>query len=578
MNSFSSSFTQASSWLGAFILAAGLAALSAQLDHPTLSLLTLTLMWVTLAHCWNILGGYAGYVDLGQAALVGVGAYVAGLLTTRLPVTPVQILIAAIFIGILLAIIIGWTILRLSGALFTLATLAILALLREVARVLIVPNDIFFLPMSDVYGLMVALFTLALLLSIWAFRSPFGLMLRALREDETGAAARGINTMTIKLVGFTLVGGITAVVGAARTFWQGIVTPDIAFHDDLLALVIVITLIGGIGRPWGPVIGGVLLFAVQSVIPAHQVQILLLLTGLVILAVLFFFPSGILGLLESRGLLVRRDSRDSDDAPQPLSQERIGELLISNSTVSGVVLEGREITHDFGGLRAVNKVSFWIRHGEIIGLLGPNGAGKSTLFDCISGILNPTGGEIILNGQDITHLNTWRVNRYGLARTFERARLFEGLTVHENMLLARKWRNKTAWLFGAPHEIHRRADELLMLLGIGHTTQRLVHDLSATEQRLLEIGMALMSEPSIILLDEITSGIPLTTADELKTTIRRLNHDFGLTFFIIEHNMNFAVDLCDRVYVLDHGVVVAEGTPQDMLHEPAVADAYFGHE
>jgi branched-chain amino acid transport system ATP-binding protein len=172
------------------------------------------------------------------------------------------------------------------------------------------------------------------------------------------------------------------------------------------------------------------------------------------------------------------------------------------------------------------------------------------------------------------------VNRYGLARTFERTRLFEGLTVHENMLLARNWRGVplSVWFMGVSHQADQRADDLLMLLGIDHSRNRLVRDLSTVEQRLLEISMALMSQPSVILLDEITAGIPLATADELKTTLRRLNRDFGLTFLIVEHNMNFVVDLCDRVYVLDHGSIVAEGTPQAMLREPAVADAYFGHE
>jgi branched-chain amino acid transport system ATP-binding protein len=332
---------------------------------------------------------------------------------------------------------------------------------------------------------------------------------------------------------------------------------------------------GGVGRPWGPVIGGMIYFVVQYFVPTPEIQ--LMLAGVSILGVVFVFPDGILGQLEKIPVF-RSIANNASELP-PLSQERISELLVNTDEVA-IVLEGREISHDFGGLRAVNKVSFSVLRGEIVGLLGPNGAGKSTLFDCISGILKPTSGEIFLNGQDITRLSTWKVNHYGLARTFEQTRLFDGLTVYENMLLARKWRNVplSIWILGEPKAVRQRANDLLTLLGIGHIRQQLARDLSTSEQRLLEIAMALMSEPSIILLDEIAAGIPLSTANELKTTLRRLNRDFGLTFFIVEHNMSFAVDLCDRVYVLDHGSIVAAGMPQDMLREPAVADAYYGHE
>lgn len=549
-------------WLSPFALIFALAFVGTQLDRPLLNLLTLTLAAMTLAHAWNIFGGYTGYVDLGQMAFVGVGAYSVGALMTQ-TFDFTQALIVALMIGAVTAAVTGLLILRLRGALFTLATLALLALAHEITS-----STRLYLPTTnDIYNVILLLWAGAWLLSIWVFRSQYGLMLRAIREDETGANTRGINTLALKLIAFTLVGALAAGVGAAQTYWQG------ALPESTFALVLAITLVGGLGRPWGPIVGGVLFLIVQFVIPNPELQMML--AGGSILAVLFFLPNGILGI-------VSRHKTDSQpDAPIALSSERIAELLAQpDAGETRVVLEGRSITHDFGGLRVVNKASFWVRRGEIVGLLGPNGAGKSTLLDCITGILKPSSGDIFLNGQEITRLPPWQVNRYGLGRTFERTRLFEGLTVHENMLLAQKWRGVPLhlWLTSASTDAQRRADELLTLIGLGAARSQRAGDLSTIDQRLLEISMALMSAPSIILLDEITAGLPLATIGELKTTLRQLNHDFGLTFFIVEHNMHFAVDLCHRVYVLDHGSIVAEGAPNEIQSEPAVADAYFGHE
>lgn len=574
---------RAATWaspFGALGLAAALALASPGFSMSTITLLTFVLAAVTLAHAWNLVGGYTGYIDLGQMLLVGVGAYTTGILLTRLPanVSFAQALVTTFLIGATLAGIISLIVMRLRGVQFALAMLAMFALWREIARSVnaFAPGGILFAPPYstpwNIYTALLILCTLAFLVSICVVRSQFGLMLRAIRENEIGAETRGVNTAVIKLAAFTLAGGFTAAVGAARAYGQGVVVLDMAFQDELLAVVIAVTLLGGIGRPWGPVVGGTILYAALGAFPAPQAPYLL--ASAAILLAVFYLPTGILGWLgldpENRGLPPQLP------ALPPLTTARIADLLHPPNGDGPPVLEVREVTRDFGGLRAVNKVSLQVRYGEIVGLLGPNGSGKTTLLNCINGILQPTGGEIFLNSQDITRLSPWRVNRYGLARTFERAHLFQGLTVHENMLLARRWRGLPliSWMWGAPEPIHRRADELLMLLGIDHTRDRLAHDLSTAQQRLLELGMALMSQPSLILLDEVTNGLPLEVTAELKSTIRRLNREFGLSFLIAEHQFSFAVDLCDRLYVLDHGSLVAEGTSRDIQHEPAVADIF----
>jgi ABC-type branched-subunit amino acid transport system ATPase component len=244
------------------------------------------------------------------------------------------------------------------------------------------------------------------------------------------------------------------------------------------------------------------------------------------------------------------------------------------------VLQGKGLGKNFGGLRALDDVSFEIHEGEIVGLLGPNGSGKTTLFNCISGVLPLNAGDVILNDERITGLAPWQISRRNLARTFQKIRIYDDLTVFENMLLGRQWRGVPVWLwlYIAPPSVRSKADELLELLRIDHVSANLARNLSGGQQRLLEIGISLMSDPTIVLLDEATSGVNPALVEQIKDDIRRLNREHGVTFFLIEHNMSFAMELCERIYVLDYGKLIAEGTPQEIQENAEVIEAYFGRD
>ena len=241
------------------------------------------------------------------------------------------------------------------------------------------------------------------------------------------------------------------------------------------------------------------------------------------------------------------------------------------------LLEGHTVSKYFGGLAAVNNVDFAVYPGEIVGLIGPNGSGKTTLFDCLSRLQKIDGGRILFRGRDVTRARPYQIARMGLSRTFQSVRVYRKMSVLSNMLISHQWRDTSLlrMLQPSPASTARRAHELLEFLQIERLAGEQAGHLSGGQRRLLEIGMALMPDPDVLLLDEATSGVNPTLIETIKDRIRALNEQ-GKTFLLIEHNINFIADLCSRVYVLNHGEKLAEGTPEEILQNEAVIDAYFG--
>ncbi len=242
------------------------------------------------------------------------------------------------------------------------------------------------------------------------------------------------------------------------------------------------------------------------------------------------------------------------------------------------LLEGRGVSKFFGGLAALSDVDFTVYRGEIMGLIGPNGSGKTTLFDCLSRVQDISKGQVFFKGEDITRKKPYQVAHLGLARTFQIIRVYNKLTALENLLLSQQWRSKgiLKQLRPSSRAMESRARELADFLLLSHVIQEKAGNLSGGQKRLLEIGMALMPDPDLILLDEATSGVNPTLIETIKDRIRELNSKHDKTFLLIEHNIHFIGDLCDRVFVLDYGQKLAEGTPDEIMNNQAVIEAYFG--
>ena len=243
------------------------------------------------------------------------------------------------------------------------------------------------------------------------------------------------------------------------------------------------------------------------------------------------------------------------------------------------LLEAHDVVKRFGGLTALNRVDIRVDAGEMVGLIGPNGSGKTTLFDCLSRVSAIDSGSVTFDGTDITRHRPHEVARLGLARTFQLIRVYRDLTVSENMELSIQWaRIGGAGLFGRTDAAtRRRVESLLEFLLLAPLRYERAGNLSGGQRRLLEIGMALMSEPKLILLDEATSGVNPALVADIADRLRMVNGD-GVAILVVEHNVQFVADLCQRVVVLDRGAKLAEGTPRQIMHNPAVIEAYFGAE
>jgi len=242
------------------------------------------------------------------------------------------------------------------------------------------------------------------------------------------------------------------------------------------------------------------------------------------------------------------------------------------------LLEGQNISKSFGGIIALNQVDIAVHPGEVLGIIGPNGSGKTTLINCLSRVLDTTHGRILLKGEEITRKKPYLVARMGLARTFQQVRVYRKLSVLENMLLSRQWRGEGLLnQFRRSHpSTEARAHEIIDFLSLNHLMHEMAGNLSLGQQRILEIGMALMPDPDLFILDEATSGINPTFLETIKDRIRFLNTENGKTFILIEHNMSFIEDMCNRVVVLDHGEKLAAGTPEEVINNPQVIEAYLG--
>ena len=601
-------------WIAGFALAYGLVALLVDNSYYQL-ILSNVLVWAVLGLAWNLLSGYSGLVSFGHAAFFGLGAYFVVLAQIRFGLTPWLGIPLAGLIGGVAGLVVGIPTFRLRGHYFALAMLAYpLALLyvfewlgyQEVAVPMMRESPAAWMQFADrrVYifiGLAFAVAVMALTLVLE--RSRYGMSLRAIKQDETAAEASGIDTLAWKLKAIALSGAVAAAIGGFYALIQLIVTPPSVFGVLVSAQALIVAMFGGVGTLWGPVIGALTLVPLSAWLDAELGEVLPGIQGVVygiaIIGVVLLAPEGI--FWKVRDALARRQLRAAAGAPSIAAHRESAAAAGAAAAAanrptaatdraitaadrgdaagatfarrdqgaSGTILEVRGLSKSFGGLHAVADVDLEVRRGEILGIIGPNGAGKTTLFNLLNGFTRADRGEICFAGERIDGLRPSRICARGVGRTFQVVKAFRRMSIADNVIVGAYVHASTAT---AAQSV---AADALAVIGLTDAAATPADRAGNRELRLMEIARALAGKPALLLLDEVFAGLTAAEVEELSALIRKLA-GLGLTLVIIEHTMQAMVRLVDRFVVLDHGRVLASGSPDEVTRNPAVIEAYLG--
>ena len=572
-----------------FVFAAAYAGLALVVSNSYYQLMmTLVLVWASFGLAWNLLSGYTGLVSFGHAAFFGIGAYTTALGQIHFDLSPWVLLPIASVLGGIAGIGIGIPTFRLRGVYFALSMLAYpLALLyvfewlgyQEVTLPMKRERAAAYMQFSDhrIYTLLaLVMLAVIVLLTRMVERSRFGMALLAIKQNEAAAEAAGINTLKWKLYAIALSGAIAGAVGAFYAVVLLVVTPVSVFGMLVSAQALTVTLFGGVGTVWGPVIGAAILIPAAEILHAELGHVIPgiqnVIFGLAIVVLILVAPEGV--FWKARDFVYRRwpsagtPSGPIVDMPVPASCAA-GPSAISATASGGPILSVRGLSKSFGGLKAVQDVSFDVPSGVILGIIGPNGAGKTTVFNLLNGFLDPDAGQILLDGRNVVRRKPHQLCAAGVGRTFQIMRPFARMSVADNVVV------------GA--YVHTRSDadarlaaaQAVARVGLTDYANRLAGELTTRHLRLMELARALAGAPRILLLDETLAGLGHSEAEEVIGIVRRLAQD-GITIVIIEHTMQAMVRLVDRFVVLDHGAVLVEGAPETVTRDPRVIEAYLG--
>jgi branched-chain amino acid transport system permease protein len=587
-----------------------LAALWAFLPEFTITLLTNIGLYGLIAVGLVLLTGVGGMTSFGQAAFVGLGAYATAWISTEPAVASTLGLAAAsgwlpwigLVAGLLLTAAVAWGLgaftLRLSGHYLPLCTIAwglslyflfgnleFLGGHTGMSGVPMIQFGSYALQTPRQLGILV--WTL-LLLAIWGLHnlldSREGRAVRSLKGGRVMAESMGINTARYRIKVFVLAALLAGLSGWMYAHLQRFINPT-PFNLNIGIEYLFMAVVGGSGYLWGAVLGAALITLMkqylQDVLPGllgATGNFEVIVFGLLMVFVLQRFPEGLwptLARLFNR--FMRPDAVKAKDVAgaQPLRERS----LPARETV---VLQARGVSRRFGGLLANNQVDFDVRAGEVHALIGPNGAGKSTFFNTISGVDAPTSGDVSVMDQPMTGKPSRDYARLGLSRTFQHVRLLGQRSVVDNVALGAHLRGRHGWL--AAMLRLDRADEASLLsearrqiarCGLSEHAESPAASLSLGQQRIVEIARALASQPAVLLLDEPAAGLRHLEKQALAALLSQLRAE-GMAIVVVEHDMEFVMNLADRITVLEFGEVISRGTPQQVQQDPRVLNAYLG--
>lgn len=539
-----------------------------------------------------VVTGVTGLMSFGQAAFMGIGAYTTAVLTARSSLSPWLTLIIALILTVIVALVLSAITLRMAGHYLPLATIAWAITLYFLFGT--IPWLGGYTGLTDIKPLTVFNFELrsersfyyviwvVCLIAMWVTRnlldSREGRAIRALRHGLSMAESFGASGLRLKTIVFVYGAMLACLAGWLYAHMQRFVNPSPFSLPQGIEFLFMIT-IGGAATLWGAVVGATVVTLLKTLLQGILPKIIgqagnyeIIVFGVVMLIVLQFLPGGLWSFIER--LLPSRSNRQPGDASnlQHRPKPKPGELL----------LKVEDARKEFGGLVAVKDVSCEIYAGEIVGLIGPNGAGKTTMFNLISGELARTAGNIYLASESIGGLRPYQIARRGLSRTFQHVKLISAMSVIENVMLGAYLRTQDGFVKAGlrmnqanDSQVRAEAAKQLRRVGLEESMFTAAGSLSLGKQRIVEIARALTADPVLLLLDEPAAGLRYREKQELAQLLQQLRGE-GLTVLVVEHDMDFLMNLVDRVVVMDFGKKLAEGLPQEIRCNPEVLEAYLG--
>jgi branched-chain amino acid transport system permease protein len=572
---------------------------------PVLALLPLPDFWITQLNYIGLyslvsmglvlLTGVGGLTSFGQAAFVGIGAYTSAYLTVNMGVSPWVTVFAGLAITAVSALLVGWLTLRMSGHYLPLATIAWglslyylmgnLDALGKYDGILGVPT------------LKLGAFDLGagrpffVLVWVMVFLGAFGLLnlldsrtgraIRSLKTATQMAEAMGVNTLKHKIGIFLIAALFASVSGWLFAHFQRTVNPS-PFGLKMGIEYLFMAVLGGVGHVWGAITG-----ALFTKVMEDQLQVLLpqligtsgsyevIVFGIVLVLVLKYLPDGSWSLVGRHFPLPQRANTWSTASALPERDKPV---------VGEVVLDVQKIRKQFGGLVAVNDISFQVRAGQIVGLIGPNGAGKSTTFNLVTGVLGLTSGAVKFRGEVISGIASRDIALRGMSRTFQHVKMIPDMTVLENVALGAHLRGSKGALSAMlrldkdeENRLMGEAARQLERIGMADHMHDLAGNLAMGPQRLMEIARALCSDPALLLLDEPAAGLRHKEKQALAAVLRQLRGE-GMSILLVEHDMDLVMDVTDHIVVMEFGTHLMEGTPQEVQQSDKVRAAYLGTE